>query len=688
MMLLQRRTDLPVHSCALLSCFFLLMPLSHLRAADAVHGLPAKIELDPLDIVGNRINVQPDLTSARAKLESRAASTAVIDAQSYRNGRVTTVVDALGFAPGVLAQSRHGDEARFSIRGSGIQRGFLMRGIELYQDGIPLNHADGSGDFQSIEPLAAKYIEVWRGSSGLEYGSNALGGAVNFVSPTGRDSGPLLLRTQIGTYDQRRNQLAVAGAGDVFDGFLSITDSHQDGYRQQSATDSTRYFGNIGMRISQDLEARLFLTHLESMMEMPGSISKTALRNDPRSAGANYERLNAHNDYRLDRAALTLSWNASDQTEVETSFYVADRKRDHAMTFAVLQQDLIDTGLSVRMTTEFGQPDLTRKLTLGASYSRLEGNEDRFTNPDGKPGVMTRQSDLDANESTFYGQIKYGLSSYWAVEVGAQVVQAERKTAFKGLPAISYDERYEGMSPKIGVLFEPDDNTQWFMSMSRGYEAPPFGEITVNTQPLAEDQESTTWEFGYRHRRGDLQLDAVIYRSWIDRELLALSDSQGNSLGTVNADKTIHQGLELYANVPLAEQWSVRMNYLFNDFKFEGDSVYGDNKLAGIPRQFMRAELRWSPSSWLYIAPSVEWLPGKTYIDHANTLSASGYSLFNMTVGGELGRHTRWFVEGRNLADRNYAATTAVQANVRGVDGAYYFSGDGRSVYLGLEWRL
>lgn len=110
MMLLQRRTDIPVRSSALLSCLFLLMPLGHLEAADAVHIFPEKVELDPLDIVGDRGNVQ---TRAREKLEGRAASTAVIDAQSYRNGRATRVVDALGFASGVLAQSRHGDEARW-----------------------------------------------------------------------------------------------------------------------------------------------------------------------------------------------------------------------------------------------------------------------------------------------------------------------------------------------------------------------------------------------------------------------------------------------------------------------------------------------------------------------------------------------------------------------------------------------
>ncbi|KPW25577.1 hypothetical protein ALO83_103767 [Pseudomonas cannabina pv. alisalensis] len=70
MMLVQWRTDLPVCTCALLPCLFLLMPLYHLKAVDAAHGLPAKIELDPLDIIGNRDNVQLGLTSAREKVES------------------------------------------------------------------------------------------------------------------------------------------------------------------------------------------------------------------------------------------------------------------------------------------------------------------------------------------------------------------------------------------------------------------------------------------------------------------------------------------------------------------------------------------------------------------------------------------------------------------------------------------
>jgi iron complex outermembrane receptor protein len=69
-------------------------------------------------------------------------------------------------------------------------------------------------------------------------------------------------------------------------------------------------------------------------------------------------------------------------------------------------------------------------------------------------------------------------------------------------------------------------------------------------------------------------------------------------------------------------------------------------------------------------------------------VASDGYALLNLRLGGALGEGWSWFVEGRNLTDRRYAATTAVQANVRGADGAWYFPGDGRAVYAGLSWRM
>ncbi|MGO4776700.1 TonB-dependent receptor plug domain-containing protein, partial [Lysobacter sp. 2RAB21] len=141
------------------------------------------------------------LQQARTRLDQRAGATGLIDAEAYRDRRVGTLTDALGYAAGVFVQPRFGaEEARLAIRGSGLQRTFHGRGLELLQDGSPLNLADGGFDFQAVEPLSARYIEVYRGANALEFGAATLGGAINFVSPTGYDAAPLTLRAEAGDF--------------------------------------------------------------------------------------------------------------------------------------------------------------------------------------------------------------------------------------------------------------------------------------------------------------------------------------------------------------------------------------------------------------------------------------------------------------------------------------------------------
>jgi iron complex outermembrane receptor protein len=186
---------------------------------------------------------------------------------------------------------------------------------------------------------------------------------------------------------------------------------------------------------------------------------------------------------------------------------------------------------------------------------------------------------------------------------------------------------------------------------------------------------------GLRVQRDALSLDAALYRARVDGELLALTDGNGNPLGTVNADRTIHQGLELGLGWHFAQQWLLSTNYLWNDFRFDHDPVYGDNELAGIPSQQLRTSLRWSRNDALYIAPDY-------YVDHSNTFRAPGYTLLGLRMGGRLASRWSWFVDARNLTDRKWIASTNVVADARGQDQANFMPGDGRSVYAGLEWAM
>ena len=180
-----------------------------LFSASAIAQSSPPVQLPPVIIQG-KAAAEPSLTVPSlegAQRESRFApgGAAVVDPESYETGRASTFQDLLGFAPGVFVQPRFGsDEARLSIRGSGIQRTFHGRGVQVLLDGVPVNLADGGFDFQAIEPIGLKYTEVFRGSNALQYGGTTLGGSIKFVSPTGHDADRARLRLEAGSFGYLR----------------------------------------------------------------------------------------------------------------------------------------------------------------------------------------------------------------------------------------------------------------------------------------------------------------------------------------------------------------------------------------------------------------------------------------------------------------------------------------------------
>ncbi len=72
----------------------------------------------------------PTAGASRADLEKTPGGVEVIDSERYLTGRASTVADTFALSAGVFAQPRFGsDEARLSIRGSGLQRTFHGRGL-------------------------------------------------------------------------------------------------------------------------------------------------------------------------------------------------------------------------------------------------------------------------------------------------------------------------------------------------------------------------------------------------------------------------------------------------------------------------------------------------------------------------------------------------------------------------------
>jgi iron complex outermembrane receptor protein len=645
---------------------------------------------EQVTITARRITpTAPGEQAAREEAARVAGGASVVGSDEYANGRASNLQDVFAFTPGVFIQPRFGaEEARLSIRGSGLQRTFHMRGINLLQDGVPLTLADGGGDFQAVEPLALAYTEVLRGANALEYGGTTLGGSINFVSPSGFDGAGLRPRLEGGSFGYRR---ALVSAGDSFgtlDYFASFSAYEQDGFRNWSQQQNGRFFGNLGWRVNDAVATRFFLGAVHTDSQLPGSLTKAQLRTDPEQANAGSLAGQQKRDFDLYRLAnLTVIDLGERSLELSAGYSYKDLWHP---IFQVLQQRSNDVNAGIRYVDERQLAGRVNRLVAGIAPSWNRVSDDRFTNVAGRKGTRTAQSEQRSQNFTAYVENQLDITQQWTLVTGAQWTQAERRyeDAFLTNGDQSLDVSYSQLSPKLGFLWRASESWTVFGNFSESFEPPSFGELSGGVGvDLLDAQTARTVEIGTRGEIARVKWDVVAYDARVRDELLSLNTPTGQPLGTVNAPRANHRGLELGAEIVIAPQVSWRSSYLWNDFRFDGNATYGDNRLPGIPEHLYRGELRWAPRTDYFLALTGEWAPESYAVDMAGSLFADSHAIWGLKVGHDAGHGIAWFVEGRNLADRVYAATTGVIADARGLDSAQFLPGDGRSVYAGISWR-
>jgi iron complex outermembrane receptor protein len=636
----------------------------------------------------------PSVAASREELARTPGGTEVIDAERFLRGRASTMADTFALSPGVVAQPRFGsDEARLSIRGSGMQRTFHGRGIRVMQDGVPINLADGSFDMQAVDPLAAQYINVWRGSNALSLGSSTLGGAIDYISSTGLSTPGASLRLEGGSDEYLRARIAAGLSDGGFDGYFSLSEQFQGGYREHSEQNNQRLFSNLGWKLSDTAETRLFFTAVHSDSELPGSLTKAQLEDNPRQANAGNLALDHHRDFSLYRvASKSTVVNGESRVEFLAAFTYKDL--DHPI-FQVIDQLSQDSLLGVTFTRRGQVFARDNRLRAGAFLSHGVTDAAQYQNLGGQRGNLTSRLTQTATNLEAFIEDQLALGHGWTAIAGATASHNRRKNENVSGPTASYSRTFDDISPKFGVLWN-DGPVQVFANLSSSYEPPSFAETNSGTATANKAQTANTLELGTRGQYQAIRWDATIYASEIQNEFLSLNDPNGQPLGTVNADRTIHQGVECFAEADLlGSDWQatpdhrlvLRGAWTYGRFEFQNDNVYGNNTIAGLPPHLIRGELVWENLHGYYAGPTVEWVPVESFVDQANTLSADPHCLLGFKIGRRVENGLSWFIEAKNLTNETYAATTGVIANAGGNDAAQFLPGDGRSVFVGLEWK-
>ena len=166
----------------------------------------------------------------------------------------------------------------------GLSRNFHLRGVQLYMDGIPINTADGYGDFQEIDPTAYKYVEVFKGGNALRFGANSLGGAINFVTPSGRDPFVNGVSASMPAHSAFGGCKPMPAAATVRGTASSPRRRRRATASGTTVTAATRVSGNVGYQFSPDFETRFYLNANEVRQRIPGTVTKHSALTSPQTA--------------------------------------------------------------------------------------------------------------------------------------------------------------------------------------------------------------------------------------------------------------------------------------------------------------------------------------------------------------------------------------------------------------------
>lgn len=639
----------------------------------------------------------PIIVTAQQVEEAEAATARTpggadtVAATEYEDKVAVSLRDALAFSPGVYTQPRFGQEVRLSIRGSGISRGFHMRGLTLLQDGTPINLADNNGDFQELDPQVFQYIEVLRGANALRFGSSTLGGGINAVTPTGRTEPGFELRVDGGSFDTIRTRAAIGYADDRADVWAAITTDRSDGDRMHASRDSLRFNTNIGLRLTDMIETRFYATLSQIDQDLPGALTRSDALTDPEKSNA----INIVQDQERDIDSIRLQNRTTvdlGSGTLEAGLFYNGKNLFHPI-FQVIDQNSEDYGAYARLNLagEIGGVPVEGLIGSTARFGHVDARQ--FVNVGGNRDAPTQTARQEAQTIDSYGELRVMPLAGLSLIAGGVWTHGERTIDNRTSAALSGSASFDEFFPKFGLLYEPAKDIQLYANYSRSHELPGYGEL-AQTQVGGltgfvdlDPQRAWTIELGTRGQHGLAAWDVTLYRSDIRGEMLQYSVVPGViPAATFNADRTRHQGIEAGLELRLAPFATLRQVYQLNDFAFRNDAVYGDNRLPVIPKHLYRADLRLGTERFA-VTPNVEWVPTGGWADYVNATRAPGYTLFGLGAEANVTDGLTLFFDARNLTGEK--AIGDISAVVRATAAsAIYYPVERRALYGGVRARF
>ncbi|NWG46066.1 MAG: TonB-dependent receptor [Alphaproteobacteria bacterium] len=630
---------------------------------------------------------------------SLPTNTSRLDADDISFLRAEEAGELLNRLPGVGIQPGNGVEHLTAIR-SPVLTGGAGAGSFLYlENSVPLRaagFANVNGLFEAHTEIAGA-VEVVRGPGSAFYGSNAVHGLVNVISPA--PGAPGFLDVSADTRGHVTGN-ALRGIESGRQGMLGgLTLTHDAGNQADSGYDTQKL--TLVHRIDGPrITANTVLAAVNLNQETAGFIvGPEAYRNRTLSlTNPNPEAYRDAQALRLSSAVtaslggpwhLTLTpfarWNEMTLFQHFLPYQGIEESGHWSLgTLSTLRRDLgTDGALFFGLDTEYTEGFLSEVQTLPSFGPFPQGVHYDYT-----VGalVIAPYLHLDIPVSTRV-RLVGGLRAEWTRYDYDTATPADTTGRFRR-PEASVDDFFT-LTPKIGAVAQVTDEVQAFANYARGARAPQTSDLyrlqSFQEPGAVEVETLDSLEAGLRGRLGRARFEIVAF--WMDKDNFFFRNADGLN---VPDGKTRHRGVEGELALRLSDRLTFEGVGTYARHSYEFDDIVGNtseiirkgNDVDTAPRTIGSARLVWAPSARARIA--LEWQHmGAYYTDAANEHRYEGHDLLNLRASISPAEGVDLFGAVRNLLNTDHADRA---------DFAFgsdrYFPGDGITASVGLRVPL
>jgi outer membrane receptor protein involved in Fe transport len=640
-------------------------------------------------------DVSISITRTETRLSETPASVVVLTRDALDSTAAQTVDDSLrqisGFTLFRRSSSKTANPTTQGANLRGVSGSGASRSAVLF-DGLSLNDAFGGWTYWSRVPqIAVEQAEVLRGGASSLYGNGGLSGAVNLVPLKPDNDDPILnIRTSAGlqntidgsvftalsrhgwAFDLAAETFQIGGYIPTAENERGLADTHANSRHGNGIFSLERRFLSeprtvAGGSTRQNYNARIFLRGNLFSERRDNGTSLTNNRTYLRQAAAGADYSNGTlGDFQL-------------RTFIEAQVY--------DQTFSAVSADRNTETLSrlQRVPSQARGANLfwTRPIkthTVSASFETREvrgfSDEVGFTN--NRAMSLSGSGGTERTYSLFAQDI-WRVSEKLNLTLGGRFdrwsnVDARSTTRTLATNAVSIlnfaDRSQTAFSPRIGALYQLEQNVSLYGSFSRSFRAPTLNELyrgfrvgnvvtTANANLTAERANTLEGGISFAGLKKRLNIRGNIFVTEVTDPVVSVTLSTTPTLITrqrQNVGETQTRGFELDAEISISSDLKLSASYLLVDSsvtEFLANPTLVGRFLPQIAKQQLNFQVNYRPQSRFSFGIQSR-ISDAQFEDDLNTLRLRPYFTIDATVAFRVNKIFQVFIAAENLFNSRY----------------------------------